>query len=574
MTAQTTGHKAQPAMQAISYTRFSSEIQKKGISVQRQNSLVSEWLDRHQNYNLVAEYYDEAKSAFKGEHNAEGGNLHRMIADIKSGMYQKGAVLLVEAVDRLSRQGIAETNVIIYDILRAGVGIVLLSDKDDIYTWEQLNKDPLVSMVITMKAETAREESAKKSDRGLKNWKKKREAAKSGKIITRACPAWLAVNEDKTAFIKVPEHWSTVQRIFKLRNDNFMSMSKISQTLNEDNTRNFKDTPIKNNEGKIIGYQPCFKKWNQTTIQQLLLNPAVYGVYSISSQATEDVKATGETIDGYYTVNGETPITKADFVQAQRQVSQWAKGRTSHNDSPNHINLFKTVLVCAHCGATIIQSSVTPEKMGYYVCSMRRQKRCDKAQAIRRDIVEQAIVQGLMYNVETMLKGSNIEKEELRQLEAERELTFNKREKLVEFWMKGRLSDEQYEIQHDQLTASIDQIDYQLQSLRITASAEATASRVMNLDMTKLEDRMKIQLLSKDIFKSIRLDGQKKTADIEMKAGGFKLFDYPLDRLIDGDKWIEILMLTDTKEHTFTNEQGRELLHTAPEWVRKEEEAA
>ncbi|HAV1531555.1 TPA: recombinase family protein [Enterobacter hormaechei subsp. xiangfangensis] len=557
MTPQIPGHKAQPQMQAISYTRFSSEIQKKGVSVQRQNGLVNDWLDRNQNYNLVASYYDEAKSAFKGEHNTDGGDLHRLIDDITNKrLFQRGSVLLVEAVDRLSRQGIVKTNQIIYAILEAGVNIVLLSDGDTVYTWEELNTNPLLSMVITMKAEQAREESAKKSKRGLNNWQNKRAAAKDGKIITRACPAWLEVNEDRTAFNKVPGHWLTVQRIFKMRNEEFLSMANISKRLNSEGVENFKGG---------------FGKWNQSTIQQLLINPAVYGLKVISKQATEEVKATAEDIDGYYTVNGETPITKADFLQAQRQVKEWAKGRVSHNDSAIHVNLFKTVLVCGHCGSTIIQSSVTTNKMGYYVCSMRRQGRCHEAQAIRRDIVEQAIVQGLMYNVETMLKGSNIEKEELRQLEAERELTFNKREKLVDFWMSGRLSDEKYQANHDQLTATLDQIDYQLQSLRVSASAEATASRIKNLDVTKLEDRMKIQLLSKDIFKSIRLDGNKKTADIEMKAGGFRLLDYPLDRLIDGDKWIEVMMLTDTKEHTFTNEQGRELLHTAPEWVREEE---
>ncbi|HAV9602739.1 TPA: recombinase family protein [Escherichia coli] len=560
MTAQIQGHKAQPLMQAISYTRFSSEIQKKGVSLQRQNSLVNDWLDRNPTFNLVAEYSDESKSAYKGEHNEAGGDLHRLLNDIQRGMFQKGAVLLVEAVDRLSRQGIVKTNKIIYSILEAGVNIVLLSDSDTVYTEEGLNTNPLLSMVITMKAETAREESEKKSRRGLTNWKKKREAAKDGKIITRACPAWLKVNDDKTAFEMVPQHWQTVQRIFKMRNVDFMSMSKIAKSLNEDGIENFKGG---------------FGKWNQSTIQQLLINPAVYGLKVISKQATDDVKASAEDIDGYYTVNGLTPVSLVDFQLAQKHVTEWAKGRTPNNETPNTINIFKGVLVCAHCGSTIIQSSVTPLKMGYFVCSMRRQGRCDNAKPIRRDIVEQAIVQGLLYNVETLLKGSDIEKEELRQLEAERESVAAKREKLSDFWLAGRMSDDKYQSSYDQLTASLDQIDYQLQAVRVTSEANAVASRVMNLDLTNKEDRMSMQLLSRDVIKSIRLDGNTKTADIELKAGGYRLFNYPLDRVIDGDKWIEILMLTGSKEHTFSDTEQRQPYHVAlenaPEWVQEEE---
>lgn len=560
MTAQIPGHKAQPIMQAISYTRFSSEIQKKGVSIQRQNSLVNDWLDRNPTFNLVAEYNDEAKSAFKGEHAEAGGDLHRLLNDIQKGMFQKGAVLLVEAVDRLSRQGIVKTNKIIYAILEAGVNIVLLSDSDTVYTEEGLNTNPLLSMVITMKAETAREESEKKSRRGLTNWKKKREAAKDGKIITRACPAWLKVNEDRTAFEKVPSHWLTVQRIFKMRTQDFLSLSKIAKVLNEDGTENFKGG---------VG------RWNQTTIHQLINNPAVYGCKVISKQATEEVQSSAEDIDGYYTVNGDTPVSLVTYQEAQKQITEWAKGRSPNHETANHINIFKGVLVCAHCGSTLIQSSVTASKMGYYVCSMRRQGRCDKAQAIRRDIVEQAIVQGLVYNVETLLKGSDIEKEELRQLEAEREAVAAKREKLIDFWMSERISDEQYKVKHDQLTATLDQIDYQLQAVRVNTEANANASRVMNLDMTNKEDRMSMQLLSRDVFKTIRLDGNTKTADIELKAGGFKLFNYPLDRVIDGDKWIEVLQLTGTKEHTFTGTEQRQPYHVAlenaPEWVKEEE---
>ncbi|MDK9585889.1 recombinase family protein [Lelliottia wanjuensis] len=548
-----------PTMQAISYTRFSSEIQKKGISIQRQNGLVQDWLSKNPAFNLVSEYYDEAKSAFKGEHDDEGGQLFKLRRDITSGRYQKGAVLLVEAVDRLSRQGIVKTNQIIYEILEAGVNIVLLSDGDKIYTWEELNTNPLLSMVITMKAEQAREESAKKSKRGLENWKKKRE---SGKIITRACPAWLTANEDKTAFLPVEPHLTTVKRIFKMRLEG-VSLSRIAQALNDDSTPNFKGG---------------LHKWNQTTIQQLVNNPAVYGCKVISRQATDEVKAIAQPQEDYYTFidkSGErvAAISLADFNTCKKMAGEWAKGRAPSSDNPNLTNIFKSVMVCAHCGATMIMNSVTPSKMGYYVCSMKRQGRCDQAKAIRRDMVDDCIINGLLYNTENLLSGTNIDKEELNQSIAEKEQAIAKRKRLVDMNLSGRIDDAQYDVLYDQLTATIDQLDFQIESQRAVMNQSFKSQTILDLNLSDKADRTKLQVIVKDTIKVIRLNGVTRTCDIEMTSG-YILNRFPLSYITDGEKWIEVLHLLGEREYTFTGLETRRPYHQmfkqVTEWQRLE----
>ncbi|MCW9586201.1 recombinase family protein [Klebsiella pasteurii] len=405
----------QPTMQAISYVRYSSDLQTDGDSIRRQNSKVTEWLDNHPTYNLVAQFCDEGVSAYKGDNLKKrkkqsgngNGNLLDLIELAEKGYFEPGAVLLVEALDRLSRQGNRATQKLVDRILSTGLSMVLLQDNPDkIYTEADL-EDELTTITIAIKAGMAKDESAKKSARGLQNWQQKRLNA-SQRIITRSCPAWLEVNEDGTAFLAREPHLTTVRRVFKMRLAG-ESMVKIAKALNDDQTPNFKGG---------VG------RWNQTTIQQLLTNPATYGEKVISKKATEEVRKNSAPIPDYYTwTNGigdqESAISLHDFQAVASLATEWGKGRSPSSDDPRLMNLFKSVLVCDHCGASIIQASIKPVKdgyytYGYYVCSQKRLGRCSEAKALRRDMVERAIIEGLLYKTERLLAGTKADEKALQ----------------------------------------------------------------------------------------------------------------------------------------------------------------
>src|ERR1019366_5066221 len=107
------------------------------------------------------------------------GKLGAFLADIKSETVKAGDVLVVESLDRLSRQDIDDAYDLFRGILRAGVEIVTLDPKRH-YTRESLKQitgiiEPLVIMA------RANEESARKSSRGKDVWMGRREAAKDHK---------------------------------------------------------------------------------------------------------------------------------------------------------------------------------------------------------------------------------------------------------------------------------------------------------------------------------------------------------------------------------------------------------
>lgn len=556
--------------QAVSYIRFSSVIQEKGISIKRQVDLVNEWLTNHPQYTLVKEYRDEARSAFKGAHMLQGAALPSLIADMKAGHFKRGTALLVEALDRLSRESLRDAERQLYELLEIGFEVVITSQNGRSITydeWDDIGKR--VEFMVYQKE--AHHQSKEKSRRGKKNWSDKRDDALSGKIMTRMCPAWLRVNSEKTKFERVDPHWDTVRRIFKMRIEG-LSMAMIAKKLNDDNTQNFKPELIKDAEGKTISRRDTYGKWNQTTIQQLLINPAVHGVKIPSKQATEAVRESADPISGYYTVDGKSPVTLSDFQVVQKMSTGWGKGKSPANDSANKINIFKGVLVCKHCGATVISNSVTKLKMGYYVCSMRRMGRCSESKSIRRDITEAAIVKGLLYKVETLLIGSVDLKETIREMEAERAEISTKRNLLTDLLLDGRIERDTYNTRYDLLGSQLAQMDYQIQVTRSEMNADAIANRVMHLDLSKSPARTEMQLIAKSIITRIHLDGNSQACDIEL-ASGYTLNNYPLNKIIDGDNWIEYMHITGNKEHTFTgSEKGEPLyiqMQNAPEWVKE-----
>src|SRR5581483_5571399 len=98
--------KATPAgpARAYSYLRFSRPEQAQGDSLRRQTSMAAEYAARH-GLNLDSELNlrDLGVSAFRGA-NATVGALGGFLKAITDGLVPPGSLLLVEALDRVSRQ--------------------------------------------------------------------------------------------------------------------------------------------------------------------------------------------------------------------------------------------------------------------------------------------------------------------------------------------------------------------------------------------------------------------------------------------------------------------------------------
>src|SRR5262249_13798159 len=158
--------------------------QQQGDSRRRQTDGRAEAYCKRRGWKLSPHTYEDlGVSAYRGK-NALVGNLGEFLRAIGSGAVKAGSALLVERLDRISRQGIDEGYDLIKKILKAGVKIVTLSperefDRD---ATRSLSKGALEIQLIL---ERAAEESERKGERVAAARRQERERLRrTGEVVT------------------------------------------------------------------------------------------------------------------------------------------------------------------------------------------------------------------------------------------------------------------------------------------------------------------------------------------------------------------------------------------------------
>jgi len=158
-----------------------------------------------------------AISAYRGK-NVTHGALSVFISTVESGKIPHGSTLIVESLDRLSREQLGRAQTLILGILELGITIVTLSPERE-YTPDSANNlGAAIEIIVTLYR--AHEESAMKSHRVGAAWAAKRENIDRRKLTSR-CPAWLSLSDDRTQFHVISEAVETVRRIFQMVVDGY-----------------------------------------------------------------------------------------------------------------------------------------------------------------------------------------------------------------------------------------------------------------------------------------------------------------------------------------------------------------
>ena len=197
---------------AYSYLRFSTPEQMRGDSYRRQAQLARDYATRH-NLDLDDKltFEDLGVSAYR-QRNVAVGRLGAFLKAVEVGMVPQGSYLLVESLDRISRQTARKALRVLEDLVESGVTLVTLSDGRQ-YTTEALDNDPtalLLSILIFMRAN---EESATKARRVRAAWVGKRQKA-ADRPLTSICPAWMRREGD--TFELIPERAAVVRQIYDM----------------------------------------------------------------------------------------------------------------------------------------------------------------------------------------------------------------------------------------------------------------------------------------------------------------------------------------------------------------------
>lgn len=106
---------------AIIYARFSSAEQSKGYSLERQRTHGLQFAT-DKGWSVEKTITDEGRSAFHGANRLEGSALHEFELEARNGLH-RGKVLVVENIDRLSRQGAKAAAQLIWGLNEHGVDV-------------------------------------------------------------------------------------------------------------------------------------------------------------------------------------------------------------------------------------------------------------------------------------------------------------------------------------------------------------------------------------------------------------------------------------------------------------------
>ena len=316
---------------AYSYLRFSSPQQAAGDSVRRQTAAREAWLAAHPGVQLDQSLVmtDTGRSAFKRD-DWDTYALARFVDHIRARRVEPGSYLLVENLDRLSRENAGEATELFLSIVNKGVVVVQLSPIVMEFR-RPVNMHSLMFAILELSR--GHSESAAKSERVGAAWaRKQREAAT--RVVTRRLPGWVRLADGKLT--ADPAAAETVRRIFELARDG-SGVAAIARTLNAERV------PVigrKTFKGRSVA-------WSSSTIYQILTSRAVVGEYVPYKCRSAGRKPPGESVPGYF-----PPVIDPDTFHAVQGVIA-RRATSGRGRRGKHVNVFAGLLANARDGGSL-----------------------------------------------------------------------------------------------------------------------------------------------------------------------------------------------------------------------------
>jgi DNA invertase Pin-like site-specific DNA recombinase len=311
--------KPSPSIRAYSYIRFSLPKQAKGGSLARQTELTEAYCQRK---GLILDdtltLNDLGKSAFRSD-NVRDGALGAFLEASRMGRVPRGSVLVVESLDRLSRDQIRPALQLFLALQDFGITIVTLQPERE-YPPDGTDALSLIEPLIIFAR--AHEESLMKSHRRREAWKASYDKARQTKTtIIKSYPAWLEHDED--GFRVNEAAAAVVRKVFRLATEG-MGVYSIVRALNKENV-------------PTIGKS---KRWVQSYVHRIIRSPAPVGIYQPHKQEGKTFVSDGPPVPRYF----PSIISQQEWDAAQIALDQRGNGRGAGRKGMAETNLFGDLL--------------------------------------------------------------------------------------------------------------------------------------------------------------------------------------------------------------------------------------
>ena len=298
-------------MKAYSYLRISTPEQRAGDGVRRQLQQTREYCEARGLFLDDAPIADLGRSGFHG-HNLARGALGHFLHAVQSGVIETPCALIVENLDRVSRQQIEEAVYTLLSIVRAGVEVHTTLDRN-VYRSGEIDMTKMLISVVSLAR--GHEESFVKSRRLSAVWEKKRQVARETKApVTRLLPEWLALDDDGKSIHPIPERVEIIRRIFREAADG-RGRYVIADALNAEGVETW-------GRGKKKGV-----RWHYSYVTKILHSRAVLGELQLCRMEGDVRVPDGDPIVGMY----PPVITVAEWKAAHTSL---LSRQTKHNANP------------------------------------------------------------------------------------------------------------------------------------------------------------------------------------------------------------------------------------------------
>jgi DNA invertase Pin-like site-specific DNA recombinase len=317
---------------AFSYVRFSHPDQLKGDSLRRQVENTAAWCERNNiPLDTSLTLRDLGKSAFRGAHRKDDAALGLFLKAVTQGKVPRGSYLVVENLDRLSREDERAALRLWMDILDAGVNIVQLKP-ETVFRHDKSDMLDIFRAIIELSR--GHSESAMKSERNGEKWETKRKAARAGQkqpprrkdgrvteSMTDQLPPWV---EDKNGVLcLIPARAAAVHRVHQLAAKGQGAGLIVKALIDE------KRPPLGPSG-----------RWDRRYVRKLMSDRRALGEHQ---PRHDGGKPCGEPIPGYY----PACVTPEEWAASQggRGRRDYPRGRVGE-----YINLFAGLLYNAREG--------------------------------------------------------------------------------------------------------------------------------------------------------------------------------------------------------------------------------
>lgn len=299
---------------AYSYMRFSSPEQAHGDSIRRQTAGTEKFC-KDEGLTLDDKITDAGVSGYRGKNKTEGA-LSGFLRAFNEGKIASDAVLIIESLDRLSREKARISYTELLQLINAGLTVVTLLDRQ-IYSAEEIDKFPHLLFTALAIAQRAHDESATKAIRLAAAWANKREQLARGIPTAQRMPEWLEWDGQKVVILE--DRAAIVRDIFKLASGGHGSR-RIAAILNE-----------RGLEPWGRGKRRARGGWQISYVKKILQSRAVLGEFQPHQKSDGVRKRVGPVIKSYY-----PPIITAALWHAAQTVpidgARAPKGRPATSD--------------------------------------------------------------------------------------------------------------------------------------------------------------------------------------------------------------------------------------------------